>query len=203
MKKIGNIYKENNLYFHTCWDIYSVILKKVKFSKNEKILDAGCGSGMLGRHIRKARLFGVDLSKLAIKKLDKSLYEKAVVAPLEKIPFSDKYFDSSISIQVIQFPEYPERVFEELIRVTKNRIIITSANFNWFRLKSIIYPPYRKRYLELISKERRISSEVFEEWAKKYNLKLRIFYLSNRYNWFRNLFGNLFASEVVGVFYLK
>lgn len=202
MKK-QNIYKNGFNLFDTCWDIYPKVLKKISFKKNEIVLDAGCGSGNLGKYLDIKNLYGIDLSKEAIEKIDKTRYKKIFVASLEKMPFPNNFFDTIISIQVIQYPEDPEKIFKELVRVTKNKIVITSANFNWFKLKSIIYPPYRKKYLELISKERYISNTVFKKLAKEYDLELKIFYLSNKYGWFRNLFGNLLSSEVVGIFYLK
>ena len=202
MKK-QNIYKNGFNLFDTCWDIYPKVLRKINIKKNKKVLDAGCGSGNLGKYLDIKNLYGVDLSREAVEKIDKTRYKKIFVAPLEKMPFPDNFFDIAVSIQVIQYPEDPEKIFKELVRVTKNKIVITSANFNWFKLKSIMYPPYREKYLGLVSKERYISNKVFKKLAKKYDLELKTFYLSNKYGWFRNLFGNLLSSEVVGVFYLK
>lgn len=199
----SNIYKNGFSIFISNWNIYQPLLEKVKFGLNEKVLDAGCGNGSLGKYLKIKNLYGADLSKNAIKEVPKKAYKKLTVSPLETLPFSDKFFDSAISIQVIQYPKNPEKVFEELLRVAKNRIILTSANFNWFRLKSKIFPSFKKTYLQLIEAERFISKETFEDWAKKYDLKLEIFYLSNKGGWFRNPFGNWLSSEVVGVFYLK
>lgn len=198
-----NIYKNGFSIFISNWNIYKPLLEKVKFTKGEKVLDAGCGTGELSRYLKNVNLFGVDLSNNAIKDASGKGYVKLSCASMESTPFKNREFDSVISVGVIQYLEDPEKTFEELLRITNNRIILTSANFNWLRLKSKISPAFRRIYSKLIKRERFISKETFEHWAKKYNLKLEVFYLSNKGGWFRDLFGNWLSSEVVGVFYLK
>jgi len=59
----------------------------------------------------------------------------------------------------------------------------------------------REQYKEQIeSNGNFINSGFFKKLAGKNNLKLKIIYISNRFEFVRNLFGNFFASEVIGIF---
>lgn len=50
----------------------------MKFNKNEKILDAGCGDGELGGYLKKFNLYGFDFDEMAVKKAKKQNYKKVV-----------------------------------------------------------------------------------------------------------------------------
>ena len=107
---------------------FKEILKEVKFSKNEIILDVGCGNGLqtvlLGKRCKK--IIGIDVSEEAITyarrfslmwmgKRNNCEFRRAKIDD----GFADEYFDKIFSICVIQLiPNYIE-VLKEAQRILK------------------------------------------------------------------------------------
>ncbi|WP_194775124.1 class I SAM-dependent methyltransferase [Pararhodonellum marinum] len=114
-------------------DIYLLDqILKGRFSKDMKILDAGCGEGRnLIYFLNEGyQVFGIDQDPLAIqmvrltaksiqKSYDTLRFQRAKV---EEIPFHDGAFDAVLSSAVLHFADshdHFERMFEEMMRVLK------------------------------------------------------------------------------------
>ncbi len=123
-------------------DIYLLdqILKN-RFSKEMKILDAGCGEGRNAIYFLNSgfQIFGIDQEELAIqyirysaKSLDPSYdSHRFQVGQLEEIPFHQEAFDAVICSAVLHFAKGEAhfwKMMEELLRVLKPGGII------WFRM---------------------------------------------------------------------
>ena len=144
-----NIYKTDksgSKDFRTTWNIYPKLLKIVKFNKNEKILDVGCGEGILSNYLKNFNLYGLDFSEEAVKKAKKRDYRKVVKSEICKTPFKNKEFDKTICIQVFHYLENPEKAFKELIRITKKETILTFPNFNWLKIKMLFSKKWKRVY---------------------------------------------------------
>lgn len=113
-------------------------LKDVSFIKDQKVLDAGCGVGLLGSILKeryKLNVYGIDKSKEAIKKASASgIFARN--SNVEKIwPYKSNNFDMVISQQVIEHLINPDFFIEEAKRVLKKGglLIITTPNLGaWF-----------------------------------------------------------------------
>jgi len=200
-----NIYKKRpDVHIcKTCWDVYPQLLKKIKINRKEKILDAGCGEGRLAVFLRIPQLFGFDLSIKAVKEAEKKGYKKVIIGEMKSFPFEDKEFDKSISTQVFQYLENPDKAFSEMVRVSKSQVIITVPNLKWFYIKSKFSRGFKKDY-ERILKEINFTGKKFLIDLSKGGMEsLEISYISNKFGILRNIFGNFLASEVVGVYNLK
>jgi ubiquinone/menaquinone biosynthesis C-methylase UbiE len=107
-------------------DIYLLdqILKD-RFSKNLKILDAGCGSGRNMTYFinNDFDIIGIDIDENRIDTLQKQYHNHQFkVASLEEIPFSENHFDYIICNAVLHFARNKKHFFEmfrELFRVLK------------------------------------------------------------------------------------
>jgi ubiquinone/menaquinone biosynthesis C-methylase UbiE len=202
---MGEFYKTKRdlALYRTCWDIYPRILDKLNVKEDEKILDAGCGVGELGKHIKNKNLYGFDFDDRAVKEAQKRGYKQVIKSDIFSLPFKDKEFDKTFCIEVIEYLSNPKKAFKELLRVTKGEIIISSANFNWYKIKSFFSKRWRKQYEEQIKINKNfINSKFFKTLARENKIKLKIIYISNKSGFIRNLFGNFFAGEVVGIFEL-
>lgn len=106
---------------------YSVENEMCFFSleNKDRILDAGCGSGLLIDYIKslhcKASLYGIDLSSIRIQQL-KEKYRNEVnlkQANIELLPFEDNYFDRVFNRYVLEHLENPHLAIQQFYRVLR------------------------------------------------------------------------------------
>jgi ubiquinone/menaquinone biosynthesis C-methylase UbiE len=110
-------------------DIYLLDqIMKGRYQSDEKILDAGCGSGRNMKWFLQNDfdVYGIDMSEAAImnlKKVNANLANDHLqVAALEKIPFDNNFFDHIICSAVLHFAKsvtHFKEMFSELLRVLK------------------------------------------------------------------------------------
>ncbi|MCH8741950.1 methyltransferase domain-containing protein [Patescibacteria group bacterium] len=90
--------------------------------KGSKILDLGCGRGVLTNAIKnyfQAKVVGVDIKdQRIVKNFPFRIYNG------EKLPFPDNSFDIVFLSYVLHHTEDPKKVISEAKRVTKKKIII-------------------------------------------------------------------------------
>jgi methionine biosynthesis protein MetW len=104
-----------------------------------KVLDVGCGDGVLGEFLTKEKsceVYGLDISSLALD-LSKT---KGVVTYLcdvshDPFPFGDKTFDVVIMTCILEHIPFPEHTLEESKRVLKygGLMIVTIPNATHIR----------------------------------------------------------------------
>ncbi len=199
-KNQGNKYWTNP---YVAYNIYPKLVKVLtKFLEpGWKILDAGCGIGNLAKFLPSYyKLYGCDIQKSALaeaKQLKK--YEKIIYADLnKKLPFKDCEYDAAVSVEVFDYLSDPWFSLRELARVVKYRVIVVVPNYNWLKFfyGSHKLPKYTKHTLDF-------NVNFLINLGKTCDLNIeKIFYISNKFERFRNLFGNWLASNV-GIVYKK
>jgi ubiquinone/menaquinone biosynthesis C-methylase UbiE len=101
------------------------ILNSIELKPNEAVLDLGCGTGFLFRHLSKkvGLLVGIDLSQKALqeaKKRTKNMPNTVLVrADADNIPFPDRTFDKIFAITLLQNMPDPTITIYEMKRVGK------------------------------------------------------------------------------------
>jgi len=104
-------------------DVAEKIIKILDIKPTDKVLEIGCGAGMLAQHIsEKCFYVGLDMTESLLKKHATSLGHYVIQSEANDIPFKDDYFDKCFSFSVFQyFPdkEYVKSVKQEMFRVTK------------------------------------------------------------------------------------
>lgn len=138
-----------NKHFYKNINKYTSYLKE-KYFKDKKILDAGCGSGVMVDWISKrfdAEVSGIDLSPYAIKKAKKRYKGKFFCGDLEKTNFKENSFDTILLFDVLEHIVYPKKVFRELKRILKPKgnIIIISPNMIFSK-----HVPIKLKIIEVI-----------------------------------------------------
>ena len=92
---------------------------------SEKVLDAGCGTGLFALEVEGYYL-GVDISlemlRIAKNKL-RNCYKDFVFGDVQMLPIRSKAFKACYSFTVLQNVEDPERTMEELKRCCKSFVI--------------------------------------------------------------------------------
>ena len=101
------------------------VLDRMALEGNERVLDAGCGSGRLTRDLA-ARLengfvVGCDLSENMARAAVVTLGADVVCADLSTLPFADGAFDAVFSTATFHWILDHERLFSELHRVLRSR----------------------------------------------------------------------------------
>ena len=129
-----------------------VVKKYLKVSKDERLLDVGCGIGITTlpwdceRH-------GIDSSSRLLEKAREKGKINYKLAPAEKIPYPDGFFDIVISITALQNFDDIEKGLREIKRVGKGKFVLS------FLKKS----PKREAIDRLIRKNFNVSKIIEED----------------------------------------
>jgi len=116
------------------------ILKKYAFNKNFKILDAGCGTGLVGIELKKygySNIEGVDFSQSMLDLVPQGIYKKIEKIDLNKpLKFKDNIYDVLMCVGTFTYGHVKPQALNELIRITKNKGLIC------FTINEGIYEKY-------------------------------------------------------------
>lgn len=112
-----------------------LVLDFLKPGPGERILDAGCGTGVFTLDLLSAesRIVGLDISLpmlcWANKKLEGRPFQP-VSGDMNALPFRDGSFDKVVSITALEFIQDGKGVVAELFRVTRRGGVIVVATLN-------------------------------------------------------------------------
>jgi ubiquinone/menaquinone biosynthesis C-methylase UbiE len=106
--------------------LWPQLLEALQLTKDDRLLDVGCGGGAFLRHVRHTigcEIAGVDHSRDMVK-LSRPF---AVLGDAEHLPFEDGYFTAVSSIQMFMFCPDPVTVLREMHRVGGRLAVWTTA----------------------------------------------------------------------------
>ena len=112
-----------------------LVLEMLNPAREEKILDAGCGTGVFTSDFLAAGalVVGLDVSMpmlaLAVKKASAQPFV-AVHGDMLALPFLDDFFDKAVSITALEFIADARRAVAELFRVTKPGGLVVVGTLN-------------------------------------------------------------------------
>ena len=116
------------------------VLKKYALNKNCKILDAGCGTGLVGIELKKcgySNIEGVDFSQNMLDLVPQDIYKKIEKIDLNKfLKFKDDTYDVVMCVGTFTYGHVKPQALDELIRITKNKGLIC------FTINEGIYEEY-------------------------------------------------------------
>lgn len=130
------------------------IREKLSLRKGEKLLEAGCGSGVLiSELVRVVEVIGtgIDFSEKEIKIAENAFpHIPFRVATIESIPFPDQSFDKVLCYGVLLYLEDWKPALLELLRVCKGGGRILLGDLPSIRHRSKLYLEYVKKVPKLI-----------------------------------------------------
>ena len=116
------------------------VLKKYALKKNSKILDAGCGTGLVGIELKKygyLNIDGVDFSQNMLDLVPQGTYKKIEKVDLNKLlKFKNNTYDVVMCVGTFTYGHVMPKALDELIRITKNKGLIC------FTINEGIYEEY-------------------------------------------------------------
>ena len=129
------------------------VLKKHALNKNYKILDAGCGTGLVGIELKKLgylNIEGLDFSQDMLDLIPQGIYKNLQKVDLNSyLKIKDDTYDVIICVGTFTFGHVKAHALDELIRITKNKGLIC------FTINEGIYEEYGfdKKIKELSDKK--------------------------------------------------
>ena len=136
--------------------------KKYANSKEIKIYDAGCGTGLVGVELKKygyTNFDGVDLSQKLLDLVPNGLYKNLSKTDLNKpLNINDNEYDAVLCVGTFTFGHVKPPALDEFIRITKNKGLIC------FTINEGIYEEYEfdKKIKYLVEKNLWKKKEFFK-----------------------------------------
>jgi ubiquinone/menaquinone biosynthesis C-methylase UbiE len=116
------------------------VLRKYALDKNSKILDAGCGTGLVGIELKKydySNIEGVDFSQSMLDLIPQNIYKKIEKIDLNKpLKFKNNIYDVVMCVGTFTYGHVKPHALDEIIRITKNKGLIC------FTINEGIYEEY-------------------------------------------------------------
>ena len=97
-----------------------------KYAKNKEVLifDAGCGTGLVAKELKKfgySNFYGADLSNVLLDLIPKDLYKKLDKVDLNQpIKVEDNFYDAVMCVGTFTFAHVKASALDEFVRITKN-----------------------------------------------------------------------------------
>jgi len=156
-------------------------LSNIKLKKDSLVLDAGCGTGLLFKHVgRPAKLLvGLDISSRILreaKKRAKKLPTTAVVrADADFTPFKNNVFDATFAITLLQNMPDPLVTLHELKRVSKDHAFIVATGLKKEFSREAFVKLLQKAELEfsIMKSNGELKGYVAVCWKERKHLKER------------------------------
>ena len=116
------------------------VVKKYTSNKNFKILDAGCGTGLVGVELKKfgySHIDGVDFSQDMLDLVPQDIYRNLQKVDLNvDLKFRDNTYDVIICVGTFTYGHVKAHALDEFIRITKDKGLIC------FTINEGIYEEY-------------------------------------------------------------
>lgn len=113
------------------------IIAKAGLSRNENMLEVGTGRGHMATALASNGFKftsidldkkGQDVAKIHLKEIDCGKSVSLRIMNAEKLQYKDNHFSHVISVNFIHHAKNPVKCLKEMIRVTKNKLVIADIN---------------------------------------------------------------------------
>jgi SAM-dependent methyltransferase len=128
----------------------SRMLAELRSLEPRRVLDAGCGEGVvtawLADALPEATVTGVDAREEAVREFGRRNPELEVArADLYVLPFADRSFDLVVATEVLEHLDRPREALGELARVSSRHLFLTVPHEPFFRAGNLARGRYLRR----------------------------------------------------------
>ena len=111
--------------------------EELGYLKGETLVDVGCGNGRYLLYFKRSKKIkfcvGLDISKKSVHLVNERLRGNGfsvalVVGDAENMPFPSNTYDIAFSTDVIEHLPHPSKGIQEIVRVSKDKVIICTPN---------------------------------------------------------------------------
>ena len=153
-----------------------------KYAENKDILifDAGCGTGLVGKELKRFgynNFHGADLSQTLLNAVPKKLYKKLDKVDLNQpIRVQDNLYDAVMCVGTFTFAHVKPNALDEFVRITKNKglicFTINEGIYEEYGFDKKIYELEKKNNWKKIQffKSQYISSKDVNAWLGLYEV---------------------------------
>lgn len=173
----------------------------INLSKNMKILDVGCGTGLNTSKIKSSSniIFGIDISEVAIQKYNENGFT-GLVCDIEndKVPFEDGYFDLIFASEVLEHIANSDAVLAEFYRLLKpgGQLVLSTPNSAFWIYRILTIFGKTSSELQHPGHLRFFSLRSLSILLKKNNFNITILAGRNMYFVFPSFKGNLALKKI-------
>ncbi|MCW4027012.1 MAG: methyltransferase domain-containing protein [Candidatus Bathyarchaeota archaeon] len=130
-------------------------LEDIQVEKLDLVLDIGCGTGLLFRHIteRADLLVGLDMSRNLLRKASIKTSPKAVLilADADHMPFADRSFGTVFAVTLLQNMPDMNVTLQEINRVARGNAVIMATGLKKSFEKREFLTLLRKAGLQIVN----------------------------------------------------
>ena len=153
-----------------------------KYAENKDILisDAGCGTGLVGKELKRFgynNFHGADLSQTLLDTVPKKLYKKLDKVDLNQpIRVQDNLYDAVMCVGTFTYAHVKPNALDEFVRITKNKglicFTINEGIYEEYGFDKKIYELEKKNIWKKIQffKSQYISSKDVNAWLGLYEV---------------------------------
>lgn len=125
-------------WFDAPWGSYAfqverqALLAALGALTGRQLVDVGCGTGRFTAALEQAgaRVTGVDRDPGMLAVAASRVHGPLIEADAHALPFPDARFDVAVAVTLLEFADRPERIIDELVRVTRpgGRLVVATLN---------------------------------------------------------------------------
>ncbi len=149
-------------------EVAESITKLLGITKETKVLEVGCGAGMLAEFLD-CDYTGVDYSLPLVKKHCQLLGNNVICAEANNLPFGDNQFEVVYAYSIFQyFPtkEYAMKTIGEMLRVSSEKIFIGDLARKSHSQDHMLYPEVDMRMLGFETFKGYYNPDRYNAWKK-------------------------------------
>ncbi|MDD5597376.1 MAG: class I SAM-dependent methyltransferase [Victivallaceae bacterium] len=160
-------------------NFYSNIRNILSGMEYRSFLDAGCGEGITIQRLADLlppQVTAFDINPVCIEyAAPRSPSVNFCVADITQTPFKDKSFDLTISLEVLEHLPQPEKGLQELLRITREHIVLSVPDEPYFTLGSLMRGKYLKNFGRHPEHINSWNSRTFGKFIAEHNVNYKSF----------------------------